>query len=399
MNTSTQQNKVKIEELFEKLRTKLSSFEVINLEGQKIGRIKDFTLDKNRRLYMVVPTNIQVDSPVFLLSSRYIQNVDTTNRIVFVHISQVELNNLPLYQSSDNSVFVKQSSTSSQENLTKVEKIYTDEKNLPEESSKDVVKSLEVADLNVEEVVQLLEERLIVNRTRHKIGEIVVRKQIETHFVEVPVKRETLVVEKIGSETQQPVKFEQIYPEYLNNTGEFVGNNIAETPHSTELPAFEKNTSVTPEREQNVVSETFAESEVVEEEIVRLLEERLVVNRRKWKVGEVVARKEIETEIIKVPIRREKLIVEQVGTPNKIIAEIDLAGELTEIAHASSPKLESNHNTVVGEFLSPKAASNLLEAIALQKRHGCTKVRLEIVVENPELQETYQKMFDRCSTR
>jgi len=395
VNTSkTQQNKLKIDELFSKLRTKLSSFEVINLEGQKIGRIKDFTLDKNRRLYMVVPKlNSQADSPVFLLSSKYVQNVDPANRVVFVDISEVELNNLPLYQSSNNSEFSQQSlMVLNQDNSTKVEKTYVDN-NIQEQDNKDVIKTSGAEDINAEEIVRLLEERLIINRSSHKIGEIVVRKQIETRLIEVPIKREKLVVEKIDSETQQPIKSEQIHPEYFHNNGEL--------EHSQNLPVSEQETSLTAKREQNQnIEPETAGSEVVEEEIVRLLEERLVVNRRKWKVGEVVVRKEIETEIVKVPIRREKLIVEQVGTETKILAEIDLAaGEVTEITQSSNPKLASDHNTVVGEFLSPKAASNLLEAIALQKHHGCTKVRIEIVVENSELQEAYQKMFDRCSTR
>lgn len=401
MNTSkSQQNKVKIEELFYKLRAKLSSFEVINLKGQKLGRIKDFTLDKNRRLYMVVPKlNSQSDSPVFLLSSKYVQNVDPANRVVFVDISQVELNNLPLYQSSNNSEFSKQSlNVSNQEISTKVAKTYPDqqdsafvEKNIPLEDSRDFSKTSEATDINNEEIVRLLEERLIINRSLHKIGEIVVRRKIETRIIEVPVKSEKLVVKNIDSENQQPIEIEQVYPEYFSVNGESV--------HSENLPAAEHETSLTSKIKQNLEPE-IADSEVVEEEIVRLLEERLVVSRRKWKVGEVVVLKEIETEIVKVPIRREKLIVEQVGNETKIIAEIDLAaGEFTETSQISNPKLESNHHTVVGEFLSPKAASNLLEAIALQKHHGCTKIRLEIVVENSDIQETYQKMFDRCSTR
>ncbi|MGC1396420.1 MAG: DUF2382 domain-containing protein [Coleofasciculaceae cyanobacterium] len=382
MNISkTQQTQVKIEELFHKLRSKLSAFEIINLEGQKLGRIKDFTLDKNSRLYMVIPKlNDKTDSPVFLLSSKYVQNVDPANRVIFVDISQMELNNLPLYQTSNNSQFSKQSSTAiNQESSTKAEK------NIQEQDS--IIKPSEASDINAEEIIRLLEERLIINRSSHKIGEIVVRKQIETSFVEVPVKREKLVVEKHDSETQQPVKLEQIYPEYLHDDGE---------PVDSDLPIPQETVTTTREH----LEPQTADSDIVEEEMVRLLEERLVVNRRKWKVGEVVVRKEIETEVVKVPIRREKLIVEQVGTETKILAEIDLAGaEVTEIAQTSSPKLASSGNIVVGEFLSPKAASNLLEAIALQKPHGCTKVRIEITVENSELQETYQKMFDRCSTR
>lgn len=67
--------------------------------------------------------------------------------------------------------------------------------------------------------------------------------------------------------------------------------------------------------------------EIAQEEIIPLREERLIVDQQRRKVGEVVMRKEIETEIIEVPVQREKLIVEQVGDDPKRLAEIDLADE------------------------------------------------------------------------
>ncbi|MEQ8956618.1 MAG: DUF2382 domain-containing protein, partial [Coleofasciculus sp. C2-GNP5-27] len=140
-------------------------------------------------------------------------------------------------------------------------------------------------------------------------------------------------------------------------------------------------------------------SEIVEADMIRLLEEQLVVNRSKQKVGEVVVRKEIETRVVEVPVRREKLIVEQVGADSKPLAEIDLGkGKVTGVSDSieTSPQTET---TVNGEFVSPKAASDLLAAIALQDNHGCVNVRVELVVDNPELQEMYQKMFDRCRGR
>jgi stress response protein YsnF len=60
------------------------------------------------------------------------------------------------------------------------------------------------------------------------------------------------------------------------------------------------------------------------EEVIPLLAERLVVDRHKRKVGEVVVRKVIETEVIEVVVRREKLIVEQVSPSYKELAVIDL---------------------------------------------------------------------------
>ena len=205
-----------------------------------------------------------------MILSKYIHHVDSANKTVFVDISQEDLKNLPLYQYSNQTEFSESSlsNLNQQQNITKASEA-------PEEG----------------QIVRLLEERLIINRSRQKIGEVIVRKKLETRFVEVPVKREKLVVEKIASENQQPVEFEQLAPEYfsagsqklatVNNSpvASYQSNNLPEQDLAND-PSFEDNTS-----------------QRVEEEMVRLLEERLVINRKKWKVGEVVARKEIETEI------------------------------------------------------------------------------------------------------
>ena len=300
-------NKTRINDLLEKLRAKLRSYAVIDMRGQLIGRIEDFILNQSRQLNMGMSrSEAQSTSPLFLLSSRYIQKVDTPNRVLFVDLAQTELNQLPVYQPS-------------------------------------------VQD------VKAVSEPLVtppVTQVSHT--------SLENSETPLP-KPESLTTE---------------YPEELNN--------------------------------QTMIDDSDLR-EVVEEEIVRLLEERLVINRSKRKIGEVVVRKEIETRIVEVPVQREKLIIEQVGSETIQLAEIDLGhGEVTgvELRDASRsdsavPQLAAptsdNRPTVTGEFLSPKAASNLLEAIALQGRHGCAKVRVELVLDNPELQETYQKMFDRCS--
>ena len=51
-----------------------------------------------------------------------------------------------------------------------------------------------------EEKISLLEERLIVDFVRRKVGEIVIRKEVETCLlqVEVPVRREKLIVEQVS---------------------------------------------------------------------------------------------------------------------------------------------------------------------------------------------------------
>ena len=431
-NTEFIKNKDRINELLEKLRKKLSSFEVINFQGQRIGRIKDFTLDKFRRLYIVIPqSEAQADSSVFLLSSKYIQKVDTSNRVLFVDISQTELKELPVYHSSkhketgllghSSAAPVTQASiTNSGERLEIDETQPLDTQSSKRENLEEVGNTTfpaheDIREVVEEQIVRLLEERLLINRSQRKIGEVVVRKQIETRFIEVPVQREKFVVDNVGSESKQAVEVEHLAVDQLSNdqgidlaghspTRSTTQANIASSGETQVL----NNPFLTTEKQQEVDSQSFTDddtAEVVEEEIIRLLEERLIVNRSKWKVGEVVVRKEIETEIVQVPIRREILIIEQVGSETKQLAEIDLgkeevsSDELTEVPSSNTVDRSVPNYNVRGEFLSPKAASHLLEAIALQKRHGCAKVRVELIVENPELQDTYQQMFDRCSRR
>ncbi|MBN3893749.1 MAG: DUF2382 domain-containing protein [Nostoc sp. NOS(2021)] len=142
--------------------------------------------------------------------------------------------------------------------------------------------------------------------------------------------------------------------------------------------------------------------QVSEEQIIRLLEERLVVESSKRKIGEVIVRKVIETRMIQVPVRREKLIVEQISPEHKQLAEIDLGQEeisgidLTEGERLEVTRFDSSL-TISGEFSSPKTASLLLNAIALERNHGCKQVRVTIAVEDESHQKKYQEWFDRCS--
>lgn len=274
--------KGKIKQLLDRFREKFTFFTIVNQKGKVLGRVEDFCVEKNHRLYMVMSAQwANSESPWFLLSRQHIQTIDPDNRIVIVDLSPAELEYLPVYQ-----------------------------------------------------------------------------------------KRET--------PTAKPSE---------------------DLSHSSVTSTSAVNSEKAMDAEERVNSDlepSDQTSEIVEEDMIRLLEEKLVVNRSKQKVGEVVVRKEIETRVVEVPVRREKLIVEQVGEEPKQLAEIDLGkGKVTGVPDSveASPQTTT---TVKGEFVSPKAASDLLAAIALQDNHGCVNVRVELVVDNPELQKTYQQMFDRC---
>jgi Domain of unknown function (DUF2382) len=133
------------------------------------------------------------------------------------------------------------------------------------------------------------------------------------------------------------------------------------------------------------------------EKIISLLEERLLIERNKRKVGEIVVRKKVETRMVQVPVHSEKLIIEEIGTETKQLAEINLGqGEVTGIELKQLAAISDGNNyTVSGEFFSMKAARDILDAIALHANKGANKVRIELMVDDPQQQKLYQKMFDR----
>lgn len=174
-------------------------------------------------------------------------------------------------------------------------------------------------------------------------------------------------------------------PEYL----------ASETPNNPKIIDNPIETNINSIDNRNLVA-------VEDETLIRLLEEQLTVKISKQKIGEVVVRKVIETEIIQVPIRREKLIIEQISPEQKQLAEIDLSqGEISDLLLSESAETENtgwdSSLTVSGSFHSPKIASLLLNAIALEREPGCRQVRVSIVVEDEEHQKKYQEWFNQCS--
>jgi Domain of unknown function (DUF2382) len=112
---------------------------------------------------------------------------------------------------------------------------------------------------------------------------------------------------------------------------------------------------------------------------LQLLEERLVVDIQRRKVGEIVVRKEIETRIVEVPIRREKLIVEQVSPEFKQLAVIDLGQSLTtETVETGTAYLP----TVDAKFTSIAAAVDFLKEIADREDSALQHVQMNIVLQD-----------------
>lgn len=84
--------------------------------------------------------------------------------------------------------------------------------------------------------------------------------------------------------------------------------------HPEGMPSPSSPKALTPETGQEIVREI---------EPIQLLEERIVSDRQRRKVGEVIIRKVVEIQMVEVPIRREKLVIEQVGMNPQPLASID----------------------------------------------------------------------------
>ncbi|MBD0267957.1 MAG: DUF2382 domain-containing protein [Cyanobacteria bacterium Co-bin8] len=189
---------------------------------------------------------------------------------------------------------------------------------------------------------------------------------------------------------------------------------------------------------------------------IQLVEERLVVNRKRNKVGEISVRKVIETEIVEVPIRREKLVIEKIGAGEPLM-EIGLGetriqgagladglvsvagtGSATSTATATASqdlttsadlasireaitflgsvvKLPAHHcekvrvvifltratglEATAHQFESPETAIQVLSVLDTSLAQQCSTVRLELLLNDEAMVQTYQKWFAGYATR
>jgi hypothetical protein len=123
---------------------------------------------------------------------------------------------------------------------------------------------------------------------------------------------------------------------------------------------------------------TDPEKERIDAQIINLLQERLIVDRQRRKIGEVIVRKEIETRIVEVPVRREKLVVEQISPERKQLVSLDL-GLTTDdsvrlIERVNFPKTASY------EFDSPEAAREFLQTLNTQSQLNSYQIRIDLTL-------------------
>jgi hypothetical protein len=112
---------------------------------------------------------------------------------------------------------------------------------------------------------------------------------------------------------------------------------------------------------------------------ISLLEEKLKVTRRKEKVGEVVIRKQVDTRMVSIPLRRERLIVERAGENPEQLTEVIIAEET--VNGFKYDELNDNDSLCLNQskFLSLSSAQELLTGITHLSDATNIKIRLEIV--------------------
>ncbi|MDH6056322.1 DUF2382 domain-containing protein [Umezakia ovalisporum] len=269
------------------------------------------------------------------------------------------------------------------------------------ESFRNKVRNFSVTD-NQGEIVGKVKDLIL--DANHRLNLVISQQVNQTFFQDttVDISSERLVlllskkIKKIDDSVQSILleidKSEvELMPEYLEQ----------KTPH-LQRKVDELNHTNSNKQMLYSQSQTGKSAEGEDENIVRLLEERLIAEHSKRKIGEVIVRKEIQTRMVQVPVRSEKLIIEQVSPENKQLAEIDLSqGETSGVQLMQKEKplgtVSNGHLTVSGEFSSPKIASLLLNAIALEQNHGCQHLQITIAVTDESLQKKYQEWFARCS--
>jgi stress response protein YsnF/sporulation protein YlmC with PRC-barrel domain len=327
----------------ENLRIRLKNFSVVDRNGKTIGEVRDLTLDPAQNLSLIVSQpDVYKGYRFVLLGSKLIQKVDGHTRSLTINLSQADISYLPDYQFSP---------TGESRSTT-----------LPLATTRPPQPIVPTEAQNTEPVIQPTSDGSFVESRVNDLLEYSSTPKVMAN----PVDRDDTQLS-----TEASLNAAEI--DDRSTASEIDASSSASAPINTEF---------------------------ADEQIVSLLEERLVVNPKRRKLGEVIVRKEIETQMVEVPVRREKLIIERTGDEPERLAEIDLGqGEIAGLEIQGTGLGDTTQPTVRGEFTSPKVASQLLDAIAKLHHHGCQSIRIELVLRDTKLQDTYQEWFEHYSNQ
>jgi Domain of unknown function (DUF2382) len=159
----------------------------------------------------------------------------------------------------------------------------------------------------------------------------------------------------------------------------------------------DRSTDIEPQQSPPIQPQTVDAAKVLTSEVFYLLEERLMVDLTRRKTGEIVVRKEVDTEIlhVEVPVRREKLIVEQVGNgmPASIDRDDAILARQNQNNRSTNGNIDRDLHTLGGTFTSLQAAIDLLTEFSLVAGNDVGVVKVEIALTNNGNRERYQKLL------
>ncbi|AFY85565.1 MULTISPECIES: DUF2382 domain-containing protein [Chroococcidiopsis] len=202
--------------LVEKLRKKLKSFFVVNLQGDRIGIVKDIIVDRQQQLQLIVSSKVGNLASNLQINSKQIRKIEVADKVVAVDFTFVpeEIERVTqepdreLHSSSSQDIMMTgdRLEVATNEPLVRQLEVVPPELSVPMTSEIDNQANTQLSssqDLSTEEIIKLLAERVVVERKKRKVGEVIVRKEIETRMVEVPVRYEKLIVEQVNPEHKQ----------------------------------------------------------------------------------------------------------------------------------------------------------------------------------------------------
>ncbi|MDZ4872714.1 MAG: hypothetical protein CLLPBCKN_002110 [Chroococcidiopsis cubana SAG 39.79] len=202
--------------LVEKLRKKLKSFFVVNLQGDRIGIVKDIIVDRQQQLQLIVSSKVGNLASNLQINSKQIRKIEVADKVVAVDFTFVpeEIERVTqepdreLHSSSSQDIMMTgdRLEVATSEPLVRQLEVVPPELSVPMTSEIDNQANTQLSssqDLSTEEIIKLLAERVVVERKKRKVGEVIVRKEIETRMVEVPVRYEKLIVEQVNPEHKQ----------------------------------------------------------------------------------------------------------------------------------------------------------------------------------------------------
>ncbi|MGH8002297.1 MAG: PRC-barrel domain-containing protein, partial [Brasilonema sp.] len=142
-------------DLLKSLRTKVKNYIVIDRQGQRVGEVRDLIIDINRQLNFVVSQlDNQEKSRLFLLSSKLVGKIDSQNQQIFINFKKSQVQYLPEYIERETQSSEMEDNLNAQEANTQNSELITA-----------VAAATNSQVDSVEEIIRLLGERLIVDRT------------------------------------------------------------------------------------------------------------------------------------------------------------------------------------------------------------------------------------------